>query len=200
MMRKNHNNARERILKETAGLVQLKGFRSTSVADVLKATGLQKGGLYHHFSGKEAVGLSVLEQQRQEFMDFLDEALQGSCPAASLDHFLEAAFQKHSKTGFRGGCFFGNAALEMADAEGPFAGAVQQIFDDWSAKLAAVIREGQRDGSMCSDMVAPVLARQVIMVLEGGIMLSRLSKKPAPLHEAIGMIRDTLFTERKDDV
>lgn len=193
-MKARRTNSKDRILDETARLVQQKGFRSTHISDVLQATGLQKGGLYHHFDTKETVGLAVLERERRRFYDFLDEALAGENAAESLDSFLCAAFSKHWKSGFKGGCFFGNTALEMADEPGPFAEAVGQIFDEWTARLERVIARGQTDGTIRNGFNAPFLAGQIIAVLEGGIMLSRLAKKPEPLRDSILFLRRILFT------
>jgi TetR/AcrR family transcriptional repressor of nem operon len=63
-----------------------------------------------------------------------------------------------------------------------------------AARLERVIARGQADGTIRSGFDAPFLAGQIIAVLEGGVMLSRLSKKPEPLHDSILFLRQILFT------
>lgn len=186
-------DTKTRVLDEAARLVQTKGFRATRVEEILEAAELRKGGLYHHFPNKKALGLQVLEYKRQEFMSFLDEALSGDTPQRALLHFFDAALAKHQKSGFKGGCFFGNTALEMADEEGSFPGAVRGVFDEWIGRLTRVIRAGQEDGTIRHESPAPVLARQVVVALEGGIMLARLTKQSLPLRNAVQMLQTVLF-------
>ena len=106
---------RERILQEAQKVFNRQGFRSTTITDLLEATGTTKGNLYFHFTGKEDVGLEVLKREKLAFAQFLDEALSDQNPGAALDQFFHAAFAKHFQTGFVGGCLFGNTALEVSD-------------------------------------------------------------------------------------
>jgi TetR/AcrR family transcriptional repressor of nem operon len=43
---------RREIVEKAAPLFNQKGFEGTSLADLMQATGLKKGGIYRHFSGK----------------------------------------------------------------------------------------------------------------------------------------------------
>lgn len=94
---------RARVLAAAGELINRKGFCSTSVNDIIQATGVKKGNLYFHFAGKEELGLAVLEQARKEFMDFLSDSLEGDRPLERLSNFLDAAFEKHRKGRFVGG-------------------------------------------------------------------------------------------------
>ena len=52
----------EKIIVTAARLFVEKGYEQTSVQDILDATGLSKGGLYHHFKSKEQILDPVREQ------------------------------------------------------------------------------------------------------------------------------------------
>lgn len=43
---------REKIIREARQIVNRKGLMDTSISDIISATGLKKGSLYFHFSGK----------------------------------------------------------------------------------------------------------------------------------------------------
>jgi TetR/AcrR family transcriptional repressor of nem operon len=47
------HKTRERIVAEAANLFYQHGFEGSSMSDVMAATGLEKGGIYRHFSSKE---------------------------------------------------------------------------------------------------------------------------------------------------
>lgn len=179
---------RERLIDAAYGLARRKGFDRTSVAEVMEAAEVGKGSLYHHFPGKDDLGLAVLERDRQGFMAFLDSALAAPTPLAGLERFFALALQKHRETGFVGGCLWGNTALEMSDTNPAFARVVADVFEEWTAKVAAIIRAGQESGQIRADFPARDLARSVIAMIEGGIMLSRLTKQDGPLRACLATL------------
>lgn len=188
---------REKLLIETARLVRRQGFSRTSVNTVLDAAGIKKGALYHHFPGKDDLGLAVLTRDRDDFLAFLNAVLNPASPLASLDGFFTAAFQKHRDTGFVGGCLWGNTALEMGDSDAPHVEMVKQMFDDWIARIERVIRAGQEVGEVRIDLSANKLACMVVAGVEGGIMLSRLTKKEGPLKTCMESLRAMLMPQSK---
>lgn len=53
---------RDRILKEALRLFSKKGFDAVSVRAIAKAVGIKESSLYNHFSGKEAIFASILDE------------------------------------------------------------------------------------------------------------------------------------------
>src|SRR5262245_55213934 len=43
---------RRRIVAQTAGLLNTQGYRSTPVSEIMRVTGLRKGGIYRHFDSR----------------------------------------------------------------------------------------------------------------------------------------------------
>ena len=58
----------EKIIVTAARLFVEKGYEQTSVQDILDATGLSKGGLYHHFKSKEQI-LNAVMQRRIQYVN-----------------------------------------------------------------------------------------------------------------------------------
>ena len=52
-------STRQRIIEQAAPLFNQRGFEGCSMQDVLEATGLEKGGVYRHFSSKEELAAEV---------------------------------------------------------------------------------------------------------------------------------------------
>jgi TetR/AcrR family transcriptional repressor of nem operon len=75
--------------------------------------------------------------------------------------------------------------LETSDAEPRLAALVNEVFVSWIDRIRQVISDGQRTGEFRNDVPARDLAQQVVVTLEGGIMLSRLRKEAAPLETSI---------------
>lgn len=180
---------RDHILGEAGRLIQRKGIGATSVGDILSAAGIHKGSLYFHFRDKEEIGREVIRQAADRFLGFVDRSLTGTTPRAALDNFFAAALAYHRGTGFVGGCLFGNTALETGDVDPEFAALVDAVFVAWVGRIARVVAAGQKAGEFRTDVAAHDLAQHVVATLEGGIMLSRLRKKAAPLKTCIASLR-----------
>lgn len=52
---------RDEILEAAAGIIGAKGFDATSMQEIANAVNLQKASLYHHFSSKQEILLSLLD-------------------------------------------------------------------------------------------------------------------------------------------
>ena len=180
---------RERILAEATKLVHRKGFEATSLSDLMEVTGLKKGCLYFHFSGKDELSLAVLEKAKAEFFRDLDAKL-GEQPAGErLDHFFKGALDLNKKKDFEGGCIFGNTALEMSGKNPRLARFVADVFNEWIERMTKIVRDAQNAGAVRKDIPAAVAARQIIMSMEGAIMLTRLEKSGKPMKDCVESLR-----------
>ncbi|MDD2899717.1 MAG: TetR/AcrR family transcriptional regulator [Desulfuromonadaceae bacterium] len=183
---------REKILEVARELFNSKGFNATTIRDLVAATGMQKGSLYFHFEGKDAIAREVLSEATAEFMDFLSKSLSGENPGECIDNFFRCALKKHLGTGFVGGCIFGNTALEMSDSDPEFAGAIDKVFDEWISRVAVAVSNAQNNGQIRADIGSKALAQYIVATIEGGIMMSRLKKSERPMKECLETLRITL--------
>ncbi len=183
---------REKILEVARELFNSKGFNATTISDLVSATGMQKGSLYFHFAGKDAIAREVLSEATAELMVFLSKALDGENPGACIDNFFQCALKKHLGAGFVGGCIFGNTALEMSDCNPEFAGTIDAVFDEWINRVEVVVAAAQKSGQIRTDISSEALAKHIIATIEGGIMMSRLKKDQRPMKECLETLRITL--------
>lgn len=172
---------KERILSEATKLFHQKGFGATSVNDLMSATGIKKGSLYFHFSSKEEIGLAVLEQAKDSFTHYMDTNLVGETPSECLIHYFEAVFRNHELSNFSKGCLFGNTALEVSESNEGYSKIVESLFAEWIVRIEDVVSDAQKQGQVRNDLDANVLAYHIVSTIEGGIMLSKLTKDGKPL-------------------
>jgi TetR/AcrR family transcriptional repressor of nem operon len=180
---------RERILEQATKVFTRKGIAATTINDLLEATGTTKGNLYFHFSGKEEVGLEVLNRARETFRGFLDNSLKGDSPGAQLENFFCQVLEKNRCRGFVGGCLFGNTALESSDTAPLFANLVSEVFAEWIDKLRETLGAAQVAGQVRRDLPAEHLAELLVVAIEGGIMQARLKKAAGPLERSLETLR-----------
>lgn len=185
---KKGEKTRDHILKTTRAILVANGFHNTSISDIIKATGVKKGNLYYHFASKEDLGLAVLQDAKEEFFKFLSQSLQGDSPCTKVINSCQAIFTEQGKNNFVGGCLFGNAALEMSDSNPHFSEVLQEVFSSWVEELDRHLSEAGTDCALRANLSPHVLAKTIVATIEGGIMMSRVSKDQADLDDCLAVI------------
>lgn len=187
---------RERVLRTTMELINVKGYHNTSIGDIIEATGVKKGNLYFHFPNKEELVFELITAARDEYQAYLARHMTGDTPLARIESILRAIYEYHRRSGFVGGCIFGNIALEMGDESPRFAQLIRGIFDEWIGIFTKLYRQAQEAGELRKDHNPAALARLTVATLEGGIMQARLSKKGSDFLDCVTTLRRFLHDAR----
>jgi TetR/AcrR family transcriptional repressor of nem operon len=183
---------RTRVLDAATAIINRKGFRNTSIQDIINETGVKKGNLYFHFPSKDDLGLSLVREARDHYFDYLSRSIKSSDPVGKISDILNAVLKYHRRSRFVGGCIFGNTALEMSDTDQEYADLIQEIFGRWVEILARYLREAVKAGLLPDGIKPDSMARHIVAALEGSIMMARLYKREEPIVECIGYLKTLL--------
>ena len=164
---------RQFIIEKTAPIFNKKGYAATSLADITEATGLTKGSIYGNFENKEEVVIEALRYNVSKRSGGWDEVISASQnPLDALIGMLEYHREKLMQVLKTGGCPMLNAATEADNHLDFLKNTVQRQFQGWQMKFIKVIEEGQAQGYFKKDISADNYAKEFIMLIEGGILLS----------------------------
>ena len=164
---------RQFIIEKTAPIFNKKGYAATSLADITEATGLTKGSIYGNFENKEEVVIEALRYNVSKRSGGLDEVISASQnPLDALIGMLEYHREKLMQVLKTGGCPMLNAATEADNHLEFLKKTVQRQFQGWQKKFIQVIEDGQTQGFFKKDISADNYAKEFIMIIEGGILLS----------------------------
>ena len=182
-------STRERIVEAAMELFWLKGFGSTSIADILSRSQVNSGSLYYFFPGKQDVLVAVLEAYRDGIRPMLLE------PAwAGVDDPVERVFALLARyrlalveTDCTYGCPIGSLALELHEPDPPVRELMAANFTAWVAAVEAQLRSAAERFPPNTDFRA--LAELVLNVMEGGVMQARTFRDVAHFDRAIAQLR-----------
>lgn len=194
-MQSKGQNTHNHILKESRRLFTVQGFQNTSISQVIAATGVKKGNLYYHFPSKEALGLAVLIDARDEFTTILKTSLSGGNPMLRILNSCNTIMEMMQQTHFVGGCLFGNTALEMTDSNSSFGKVIQEVFSHWTEQIEEQLLLAVKSNIPIPPVSPGALATSVVAILEGGIMLSRVYSTRKSLEDCIVTIRTLLLLQ-----
>ena len=167
---------RRRIVAQTAGLLNTQGYRSTPVSEIMRVSGLQKGGIYRHFDSRDALTLEAFEYAFTRLRDRLLEAIEGKTSAsAKLLAVLDVARNAPQDEAYAGGCPMMNLAIESDDADPKLRDAARTAMARFIGLVERMIAEGIKQGEFAKGD-ARARATWIIASVEGAIMLSNLYK------------------------
>lgn len=67
----NHENKKRELLEVAEKLFIVKGYEQTSIDDILKASGISKGGFYHYFKSKDEILSESINNIIDESIEYL---------------------------------------------------------------------------------------------------------------------------------
>lgn len=169
------DNTRSRILETSVNVFNQNGFAGTSMSDIMQATGLQKGGIYRHFEGKDELALNTFDYAYDRLQRHYLHALRGVRGAVDRLNALVSAFGELAEgSPVLGGCPILNTAVDSDDTHPALLSKARQAMDDWISILEMIINSGRSRGEIRSNVDASGEAARIIASLEGALVLCRI--------------------------
>ncbi len=168
-----------RIVEATANLFQRRGYTGTGLKQISADSGVPFGSLYHFFpGGKEEMAAETLRWSGQRYAAYVGQVLADG-PNDVVDavrHAFDKAGTDLVATDFVDACPIATVALEVASSNEPLRQVTAEIFEGWLVGL---------DAWLVAAGIPKVRARQLstlfLAALEGGFLLSRAARDPAPM-------------------
>ncbi len=145
-----------------------KGFRDTSVQDVVAATGMQTGSVYAAFGSKLELFLECLDVDLSELRQQVDELEAAEGPA--LDALL--AFWQIDGGEPASPSFAARALVDFTDRESEVWQRIQAAWSTRDDTIHRVIRLAQASGGIRSDLDAVTIERHINSLILGSRFMS----------------------------
>ena len=180
---------REQVIVEAAALFNQLGYANASVSDIMRATGLKKGGIYRHFESKEALALLAFDFAVGQLGRRFQEALAHKTTAGERLRAIVGVYARlPSDPPVPGGCPVLNAAIEADDSNPALKRRVAKVMRDWHTTVTDLVLQGQHKGELQRRVNATQFVTALIASLEGAIMLSKLLGTPEPMREVVAHV------------
>ncbi|MFA6954414.1 MAG: TetR/AcrR family transcriptional regulator [Thermoanaerobaculia bacterium] len=151
-----------------------RGYGATSVQDLVKETGINRGSLYATYRDKHALFLASLrmyaDNLRHERLAQLEARF---APKEAIHQLLLAFADLATEKGGNKGCFLTNTALELAAHDPVAAKVVAKAQKDMEAFFARMIEQGQASGEIPESLKPAATASGLLATLIGLAVLCR---------------------------
>lgn len=175
-------NKKELILK-SIDVFNKMGYKHTSMMDIARAVGLQKGSIYHHFESKE----QLLKHCIFFAKTYLSENIfhYAYQDELTIEERLDLIFSKLGKIVRRNyqGCFFGNLSVETSNLDEDIKTMLNDFFEEMKLVISYILK------SKYNPAIAEKIADEIIFIYEGAVLMVKLKLDTAPLDRAIELIK-----------
>jgi len=192
---------RHRIIEKSMQLFSVKGYFNTSIADIVKAAGLTKGGLYGHFRNKEEIWYAVYEECGRVWKSVVFKGVREiSDPLERIARVIANSLRNYLGGGvFEGGCFLLNSLVDLAGQAPDMSNHVLKGFQGFSGLIHKWLEEAEKKGRLREGLNLEEIANFLVISVNGAAPLYAASKDPALWQQTLRQLHYYLQTLRKEN-
>lgn len=186
--------SKERILEAARDAILSRGYAAMTVDGVCKSAGITKGGFFHHYESKDALGEAALAKFWEEALQRQDRAPfnNASDPIKYLDGYLEYAIEAYQDPELQKGCMLAIFTMELAQTNAQLFIAASNHFASWRSSLLQMFqRAGDYSGKTLN---AEAWSDLYISTLEGALLLAKSTNDPSVIKRSLTLLRYLLMS------
>ncbi|WP_096625627.1 TetR/AcrR family transcriptional regulator [Calothrix sp. NIES-3974] len=187
---------RAMIIEKSAALFNQQGYAGASMSDIMRVTGLKKGGIYNHFHSKDDLALQAFDYaisqiQKRYRLAWTSKRHAVDRILAIVDEFQ--IYVNHPEDPImKGGCPLLNTAIESDDAHPALKQKAIQAMNSWRQLFRHLIKKGIEKGEIKANVDGDEIASIIISTLEGAVMMSKLYGDSIHVERAIRHLHEFL--------
>jgi AcrR family transcriptional regulator len=172
---------RQRIIEAAAPVFNQRGYWGVTMSEIMGETGLEKGGIYHHFESKDELALAAFDHNTELVGELIRQGLarHDSAPdrlIALVDVYRAFAHDPP----FPGGCPILNTTVEADDSHPALHERARETLTLLrQGTVQRIIERGVTRGELATDIDPEALATLIIATIEGGLLLSHAYDDPS---------------------
>jgi TetR/AcrR family transcriptional regulator, transcriptional repressor for nem operon len=163
-----------------------KGVRGTSLSDIARDAGVQRGSLYNAFGSKEALFLTAYERYAGDYLKSLQKALGAGTLRQRLTAFFALTIKNFRSGSPPRGCPTTRGLMELGAVEGEGLDEnARQAFADLMARITGLIQEALSEGAKRGEFKgdSEMAALHIATVTRGLAVLERAFGDEAQLRK-----------------
>jgi TetR/AcrR family transcriptional repressor of nem operon len=174
---------REEVLHCALEVFWQRGYKATSIQDLIEATGIGRGSLYATFGDKEKLFLMVLDRYVDKVAASLMTALNAPDPRLALECMFKVIIDRMSNLSYPRGCLTTNTCLECPDAGDKINRKLAENLGEMETAIYQVLLRAQAEGSLAPGRDIRALARFFVGVTQGMAVMNKTLADPSVLRD-----------------
>lgn len=164
-------------MEKAVSLFWQKGYKASSMTDIVRATGLNTASMYKEFGDKDGLFEEALEYYRQHIVSPRFQVLIDQPNIKGVEAYLESVINGAASEEYKG-CLMMNHLAQKNTISPQAAKKVGDFCAKLESLLAAALRNAQKDGDISAGKDPALLASFIICCGHGLVLYGRhLNKK-----------------------
>lgn len=164
---------RDRAFSAAAATFWCRGYRATSLQDLLSATGMGRSSFYAAFGSKEALFEAVIADYRRSFVALLKRSRATRQGLSALEAFLDATLIRIPDAQRRRGCLLVNSVLELEGVDARLHALAVAYLAELDRAVGECLAEAARGAELRPELDPDALAALLVSLIEGWRVASR---------------------------
>jgi TetR/AcrR family transcriptional repressor of nem operon len=177
------SETKSRIIQAARTLFSTHGCQSTSIVDIITASGITKGGFYHYFRSKEELCATLIAQLKIDYQQLLDSLAPETEPIEALRGLLQKIADLNTSGEWVNCRLILQLTSESHQYKPELRDKVQDFWLWYSGALEELISRCRAAGQIKTDISPKLQTRLVLAIVTGSIMLSETGVAGPPLAE-----------------
>ncbi len=187
---------RQRIISAASHAFSERGVTATATDDILAVAGASHSQLYHYFTDRDDLVAAVIADRVEQLLSH-----QKSLPAEvdsieSLRLSRDATVALHEDHECRHGCPIGSLVCELSDRDPRSRQAFAAAFERWHEAIRHGLERMRELGEISAAADPDSLALAILAVLEGGLLLTQITRSTSRLEQGLDSIIDLIASYR----
>jgi len=189
---------KQMIIEKAAPLFNTKGYAGTTMNDLMKVTGLAKGGLYGNFASKDEIAALAFEYSYNKVKtDLLFKIKQQPTTLGKLNAIINFYRNYAVRPTIEGGCPLMNTAVDADDAYPFLKQRAKQALNDLLNGLQQILENGIAHDELKKTINARKEAEIIFAQIEGGLMMAKVSDDAKLLYSVLDNLKHYIDTHLK---
>ena len=166
---------KQRIIEKSAIIFNKHGYAGSSIADIMRLTGLQKGGIYNHFKSKDEIAVAAFDHTLSAILEAVIAKVGTQTTAIDRLHAFVDSFRGFTSQPIgEGGCPILNTAVESDDTHPLLRLHAQEAVNSILALISSIVELGIRQDQIVNTTSHDCVSTIILASIEGAIMMSKL--------------------------
>lgn len=168
------NNIRDRIINTSYLLMLNRGYKGTTIEDILNEVSISKGSLYYYFISKRCIANAIMDEIiKKKFFITWHDVHKDKNPIKNIIKKINITYKERSNDISLNGCPLGNLILELSSVDPEFSKKTNSILKMWSSYIKKAINKSWRIGILNKNVDPGRVADFVVASIEGCILVAK---------------------------
>ena len=183
---------REETLSKAMDVFWEKGYKATSIQDLVDHMGIKRGSIYNTFGDKHSLFVAAVKYYGEEVTSRTIKVLESEgSPVGNIRLFFETIVNTPSERKTKG-CLISNTVVELAPHDEQVAETVKQILDKIQSAFLNCLNRAVELGELPKDTNTKVLSQFLATSTHGLMVTGKSSLDPKEVKDVVDVILSTL--------